>query len=181
MHRVAHCAAAALTHGLPARTVLAHTRSRGFTALLLVTFVTGCFRYVPTELAAVPDGRDVRVYLTRQGLAALDELPLESGPVVRGRLMHQYNGDVTLRVPVAMRQTGFHLNSIGQDVLIPTSDIVQIERRELDKFGTVLLIGGAAAVTAFIMTLILDSHSETVIDPPPTEEIRVPFFTLRFR
>lgn len=148
---------------------------------LLGTLATGCFKYVPVELATVPDGHDVRMYLTRQGLAALDELPLESGPVVRGKLVAQDNGDITLRVPVATRQTGFHTSSIGQDVRIPTGDIIQVERRELDKVGTGFLLGGAVAATAFIMSLILDSHSEVIVDPPPIEEIRVPLFMLRIR
>ena len=181
MHHAAQRVRVAGIRRTTSRACLTRTRRACLAIGAASLFASGCFRYVPVELAAVPDGNDVRMYLTRQGLAALDELPLESGPIVRGKLITQDNGDVTLRVPVATRQTGFHSSMIGQDVRIPTGDIVQVERRQLDKLGTGLLIGGAIGVTALVMTLILDSHSETVVEPPPPEEIRVPLFTLRIR
>lgn len=140
-----------------------------------------CYRYVPAELAGLPDGQDVRMYLTRQGIAAIDELPLESGPLVRGRFVNQDNGDVILRIPVAVRQTGFHTSSIGQDVRIPTSEIIQVERRRFDSVGTGLLIGGSAIATALVMKLILDSRNDTTGEPPLIEELRVPLFLLRIR
>ncbi len=141
----------------------------------------GCYRYVPVELETVPAGEGVRMYLTRTGMAAITELPMEAGPIVTGTLVSQDNGDVLLRVPIATRQQGFHIRSIGQDVRIPTGDIIQVERRQLDRLGTGLLIGGTGAVAALVMTLILDSRSDVVNDDSPVPELRVPLFMWRMR
>lgn len=145
----------------------------------IVLLASGCFGYVPVETSAVTPGEDVRVYLTRQGLAELEQLDLESGPIVRGSVVAAEPDRLLLRVPVTRVQEGFHSVALGQDVPIPSGAIVQLERRELNRGGTALLVAGTAAMAATVIYLILDEGGgRDEPDPPEPPEIRIPLFSV---
>jgi hypothetical protein len=142
--------------------------------------MSGCYRYIPTDLAAVPPGENVRVYVSRAVLLDLEEaIPME-GPVVRGRISRQEGGQMFLRVPVSNRQVGFHSEQIDQEVQIPLLEISQIERRELDRVATVAMIGGAVAAAATVLFVIMDAFAdETVVEEcPDCVDMRAPIFSL---
>lgn len=145
-----------------------------------VLLVSACFSYVPTELESVPVGQDVQVYVTRAGMAELEQIP-ESGPILRGKLMARESDRISLRVPVATRQTGFYQSTVGQDVFIPVGEIVQIERRKLNGATTGLLVAGTAAGAAGIIYVIIEAYGRTETTPPDPEELRIPIFSIRFR
>ena len=112
---------------------------------------SGCFSYVPAELGAVPAGRDVRLELTRVGFAQLPEIPNRPGPELAGRLVRQDPGQLLLRVPVAIRADGMVTGTVEQDVLIPATDIIRVERREFSRRRTgVVALGGVALLVGVI-------------------------------
>jgi hypothetical protein len=152
-------------------------RSIAASALLF----TGCFSYVAAPLETVPAGTDVRVYVTRQALADLSELLDPGSPVVRGTLVRREDERVFIRVPVAPRQQGFYVSTVGQDVILPAGEIVQLERRRLDRTGTALLVGGTAVSAAVVVVLIMDAFGRPGRGEPPTEEIRIPLFSFSVR
>jgi len=151
---------------------------RAARVLVPALLASGCFSYVPAEFQAVPPGENVRVYLSRQGLLDLPALP-ENGPYIAGRLLRQEPDQLVVRMPVARRQVGFYSEQVGQEIAIRTSDIVQFERRRIDKTGTVLLVAGTAAAAAGVVLLIVEAWgNEQIVEPPP-DELRVPLFSIR--
>jgi hypothetical protein len=153
--------------------------STGITASVLL--FTGCFSYVPASLETVPAGTDIRVYLTRQGLANLPEQLEQDRPFLKGTLLRHEDERLFIRVPIAARQEGFYTSSVGQDVSLPAGEIVQLERRRLDRAGTALLVGGTAAAAAAVIVLIIDAFGEPAKPDPPMPELRVPVFSIPVR
>jgi hypothetical protein len=150
--------------------------------LAAVALLSACFSYVPAEFEAVPAGEDIRIYLTRQGLAELGDIRDEDGPFLKGTLLRREGDRLFVRVPVANRQVGFFTERIGQDVPVRTSEIIQLERRRLDRVGTGLLVGGTAAAAAAVVVLIIKATGrEDVIEPPPPDELRIPLLSIRIR
>lgn len=157
-------------------------------AACVAVLSTGCFTYVPTEVGAVPPGDQVRLFLTREGVDAVnqggieDALSAVSEPVLSGEFVRRTDADLFLRVPTVRRQVGFHTAQLGQDVRVPASEIVQIERQQLNKAGTGLLIGGAAAAITGLIVFILNDARQTTdtIEPELVEDRGRRVFTLRF-
>lgn len=144
-----------------------------FAAALVLSTSTGCFNYVPAEIGAVPPGESVRLFLTREGVNAVNEggaeeaLSFVSEPVLSGEFVRRAGDDLFLRVPTVRRQIGFHTSQLGQDIRIPASEIVQIERQELSKAKTGLLMGGAtAAITGLIVFILNEARQPDAINPP---------------
>ena len=160
-----------------------------FVAALVLATTTGCFNYVPTEIGAVPPGESVRLFLTRAGVEAVNQGGTEEAlstvfePVLAGEFVRRTGADLYVRVPTVRRQVGFHSAQLGQDIRVPAGEIVQIERQELSKAKTGLLIGGAtAAITGLIVFILNDARQPDVANPPfdPVEDRRRRVFTLRF-
>ncbi|MBI4520470.1 MAG: hypothetical protein HY701_06510 [Gemmatimonadetes bacterium] len=145
-------------------------------------FLTACFSYVPVEPQVVPPGENVRVYLTRVGMANLgDGLPLDLGAGLSGTLVQQQADRLLLRVPIAVRQEGFHLAPIAQDLWIPAGEILQFERRRFDPVRTGLLVaGGAGLAGTVIATIISNSQGPPDGGPPIIEDLRIPLLSFPF-
>ncbi len=159
---------------------MAKAGCRIVTTVLTVVMISGCFDYVPTETAAVPPGEGVRVYLTRQGLGALpEEIEIPESTYLNGVMVRQDSDKLVVRVPQSVVHEGFYSRPIGQDIEIATKNVVQLERRQLDKAGTGLLIAGTAALAAGVVFLILSgSRGENNPTPPGPQEIRLPIFSI---
>jgi hypothetical protein len=130
---------------------------------------SGCFTYVPAALETVPPGDEVRVHLTRDGVAAqLAVASSQPDPSVEGTLVGGDRERLVVRVPVARQTTGILTQSLGQDVTIPANRIAQLERRELNRPRTGLAFAGGIGVLA----VMLLSFGQGVPDPelPPRRE-----------
>jgi hypothetical protein len=130
---------------------------------------SGCFSYVPAPLDTVPPGGEVRVHLTRDGVAAdLARVAGEESPSVDGTLVRGDRDQLVVRVPVAVQATGILTRSLGQDVTIPATRITQLERRQLNRPRSVL----AAAAGGAALAAVLFSFGQGVPDPelPPRQE-----------
>lgn len=110
----------------------------------------GCFAYVPVDLAAVPEGEDLRVELTRVGFASMPPIPNNQGPDLTGVLVRGDADRLLLRVPVT-RPSGMAGPTLAQEISIPVGEIVRIERREFNRVRTALaVLGGVAALAAVV-------------------------------
>ncbi|MSR35849.1 MAG: hypothetical protein EXR95_04270 [Gemmatimonadetes bacterium] len=103
--------------------------------------IAGCFSYVEMPLDAAPIGAEYRLLLTRQRMDQLRDLDgsglPDAGPsVVRGTLVRRDGTEILFRVPVVSRQVGFHQNEIDRQIRLGVGDIVQMERRQLDRGRT---------------------------------------------
>lgn len=152
---------------------------RGVLLFLVATgALSGCYRYVPTQLEAMPAGEDVRLTITRQGAFELSEVTeiTAAAPVVRGEVVRTENGSLLLTVPVGNRRDGIHIVGLGSTIRVPVGEILGVERREFDAVRTGVLAVGTAGVAATVILVIMDSFGtagrpDGPVDP---EETRVP-------
>jgi hypothetical protein len=115
--------------------------------------------------------------VTRRGASDLAQVTTIEGevPTVRGTLLEREGANMLLRVPVGQRRDGFHTVSLDQTIRIPMSEILQVERRELDVPKTSLLVAGAIGGSAFIILNIMKAFGESdVPDGGGPEESRIP-------
>ena len=153
-----------------------------------VVLFSGCFSYVPAEIGAVPPGEQVRLFLTRECVEAVNQDGVEEAfsavaePILSGEFGRRTDADFYLRIPTARRQIGFHSAQLGQDIRVPASEIVQIERQQLNMVETGLLVGGAAAAITGLIVFILDDARQTTEVPitDAVEDRGRRIFTLRF-
>jgi hypothetical protein len=144
---------------------------RGFTIVGTVLVASSCFRYVPTELSALPAGDEVRLELTRVGFAQLPELPNITGPDLNGTLVRVEPDRLFLRVPVNVRLDGLVTQTVQQELSIPAGDIVQMEHRVLSRARTALSVGGGLATLAVIFLSFTAGGDDTPELPErPREE-----------
>ena len=120
-------------------------------AAVLLHVLSGCYRYVPTDGAAtpaVPAGAEVRLYLTPQGMTALEPRLGPRTAAVVGRVGDSGDGVVSLVVSETRKSDGgAPVRWIGERVAIPVASIARVERRTLDRRRTVLA-GALAALAA---------------------------------
>ena len=142
----------------------------------------GCFSYVQVPLDTIPVGEDVRVYVSRQGLAELPESTEHNGPILMGKVLREENERVVISVPVARREEGFFVSQIGQEVGVRRREIVQLEMRKLNRTNTALFVAGTGLATAAVVYLIIDAAARPENQPPPgQEEFRIPLFAIPVR
>jgi hypothetical protein len=130
--------------------------TRGLALAMAATVcASGCYSYIPTEPAAVPAGQRVRVIVSRAALSQLGDLPVDNTTVLNGTLVRAEPANLVLRLPVTTRQTGFNMEVLGQDVFIPSNEVLQVERREVNRPMTALLtIAGTGAVAALVVMIM---------------------------
>jgi hypothetical protein len=163
-----------------------HTaRTRAQLGVVVILF-SGCFSYVPAEPGTLPEGGRVRVQLTRQGFAALPEIPRQSGPRLAGTLVSQSDEQLRLRVPVEIEGTD---RIIPRDVVIPARDVVLYENRRLSRTRTAIAVAGGIA-TAIALYVGFEKGNPFTNESPeqPEEEdpgirggLRVPFLRVPVR
>ncbi|MGH7553515.1 MAG: hypothetical protein ACREMQ_10875 [Longimicrobiales bacterium] len=117
----------------------------------------------------MPEGNDVRLHLTRQGVAFLPEIPTQSGSRLTGTLVRKDDDQILVRVPMAVQQDGLMTRTLGQEVSIPARDIVQVERRQFNRARTGVAAAGGAVAVATLIAAFLKSQSQS-LDPRPGEE-----------
>jgi hypothetical protein len=129
------------------------------------------------ELGALPPGEEVRIELTRVGFAQLPELPNQAGPDLDGTIVRRDQSRLFLRVPVNVRLDGIVTQTVQQELAIPTTDIVLMERRVLSRTRTGLSIGSGLATLGVIFLSFRDSGDENPELPErrPEEEAGVGF------
>jgi hypothetical protein len=151
--------------------------------VLALSSTTACFSYIPTQVDAVPPGENVRVYVNRSVVESIGEITTLTEPIVRGRVMRRDGAELFVRVPVAVRQEGFHSAELGQDVRIPVGDVIAIEQRRLNPIGTGALVAGTAAGAAVILFVIMEAfgENESVEDCPECVELMTPILSIPIR
>jgi hypothetical protein len=162
-----------------------HAAPRAGLLLLLAAGFSGCFRYVPADVSAAPQGTPARIVMTRMGAEQLREVMPEArdGAPVRGTVVGSEGRDLLLNVPVARRQEGVTTRSIEQRIRIPMGEIVSFERRELNGTATALTIAAGAAAVAGLVFGITEARKGDNPDPPgPPDEavIEIPILSILF-
>ena len=151
----------------------------GLTLVLLLT-VSGCARWVPAQLGTVPPGTDVRLRLSEDGVARIEETTGASTAQVTGELL-QWEPEVLLST--ALAPAGARVSpGLRQRLVVDPDDVLGIDVREVDRTRTGLLVGGVVAAAASAITwavINILQGSEGAPGTPPTEVPSEPFARLR--
>ena len=137
-------------------------------AAIVVSLLSGCFSYRGAELASLPQGRQVRVHLTREGFAALPQTTDLSRPRISGTLLSRDNDQMRVRVPDVFATSG---TNATLEYVVPTRDIVAVEVRELSRTRTGLAVAaGIATAAAFYLAFEKGNPFSNDNSKPPEEE-----------
>ena len=155
----------------PGRCLAKRFFNQALTAAMAVS-ASGCFRYIPTELAGARSGEQVRLYVSRAELASLGDLVVGDG-AINGTFVRREATNLVVRLPVTVRETGLNTQVLGQDVFIPNDQVLQFERREVNRPMTaVLTVAGSAAMAGLVFLIIGGARSsEHVPEEGPVELI----------
>jgi len=134
--------------------------------LLAITVSAGCFSYIPTDFASVPAGEHVRIYVTRNVVNEVAEVTPISEPVLTGMVVSLHEDGLFLRMTTSMREQGFHRIAMGQDFMIPTREIIQLERRQFDHIGTGAFVAGTMGAAAMVLFVIMKAFGENEEELP---------------
>ena len=146
--------------------------------LLGAVLLSGCFTYVPVDRASVAPGQDVRVFVSRTGLAQLPEA-LASDRWVRGSLDAWDSGQLRLQVPIRRSVDGYLGADIREALEIPVGDVLEVERREFSRGRTAAMVAvGAAVATAGILVITREDRAPDDDGGPDPELIRLPLISV---
>ena len=155
--------------------------SRVGLATSLVLGLSGCFKYIPTQLEAAPPGEEVRLLMTRQAGVELSEVTgIDlSRPVIRGEILGREGTELLLNVPVGRRREGFHTVQLKQTIRVPFEEVVRIDRREFSRLNTGLLAVGSVGASILLVQVIIKTFGEVEVDDPiDPPEFKFNFFSI---
>jgi len=145
----------------------------------------GCFGYVPSTVPSMAAGDEVRVHLTRQGLADLadEDVPQGEGALFVGRFLGVEQDRLHMRVPLRPPLTASSTmldaaSSVGRNVTVPLDGIERVEHREFQRVRTILVVAGSVgAALALLLSVGDDGPPGGMPIPPgpPESAIRIPF------
>jgi hypothetical protein len=147
--------------------------------LALVVLLSGCYRYVPARLGAVPEGTEVRLHVSDDGVRRLESIAGMEGRQMAG-LLERWADDIVIsvRVPVA---EGVVDRGLRNRIVLSPSEVIAIDVRERDRTRTAILTAGITGVVggALIAAFSGVFGGSRDVDPPPEEDARVPIAILR--
>ena len=101
--------------------------------------------------------------------------------MVGGTIVRREDQSLLLRVPLRLRRESVYDAALGQDVRIPTTEILQLERRQIDGGRTIVLLAGGVAAVTFLVLGIMEASGREGLPPILIEDqdrvARVPLFS----
>jgi uncharacterized protein YbjT (DUF2867 family) len=135
----------------------------------------GCYRWVPTEQAAVPPGTQLRARLTDAGTA---EIRTYFGPgllTVEGPLVAWDRTGLSLLTETSVRRPGFPPTTMTDTIQLLPNHLAGVDMQELDGKRTAGLSAGllGGVVLAILATRTLGGETDPGegVDPPPEATI----------
>ena len=151
--------------------------------MALVILVSGCARWIPARVGEVPAGTDIRLRLSEEGAAQLEELTGTRQSEVSGQLL-QWGSEVMVSAALRTAGAGANSSSLRQRFVVDEEDIVGVDVRELDRTRTGLFVGGVAVVAGsaivWVVSQLAGGGTAAPTDPPtsgpsePFVRIRIP-------
>jgi hypothetical protein len=129
--------------------------------------LSGCYKYVPTRLDLTPVDERVRLVVSPAGATDLAAVGGVDGavPTVEGRFAGLEDGTLLMRVPVGNGLMTPGAVSLDQMIRVPSEEIISIERREIDRARTGLLLAGALGGAVIVVLRIMEASGQRS-DPP---------------
>lgn len=144
-------------------------RGRVLAWLVLAPLGSGCYRYVPIDLAAVRPAEDLRVHATE---AAAVRLVREFGTyltALEGRVSREGPDSLSITVPIGRDYRGVALEGGRQVLFLGRSEVVGVRRREFSRGRTVVVSAGALLAFGLLVVAVTQwsDPNSTVVEPPP--------------
>ncbi|MCY3704241.1 MAG: hypothetical protein OXH08_01885 [Gammaproteobacteria bacterium] len=148
--------------------------------MALVILVSGCARWVPARVGDVPVGTDVRLRLSDEGAAQLEELTGTRRSEVAGQLL-QWDSEVMVSAALQAAGAGANSSSLRQRFVVDQEDILGVDIRELDRTRTGLFVGGVAVVAGSAIVWVVSqlAGGGTAATNPPPSGPSEPFVRIR--
>lgn len=144
---------------------------RSAATLILALHLGGCYTLVPTTLPGLTPGDQVRVEV---GGTLSPELRLFLGDgssvgALSGAVDRRDADGLLLLLPSGYRPQGFHVETLHQRVRVPETNVLRVERRELDRGRTALTAGAVGLAVGAIAWQAISSRSggNTAPNPDP--------------
>ena len=151
--------------------------------MALLIMCSGCARWVPARVGEVPVGTDVRLRLSDDGAAQLEELTGTRQSEVSGQLL-QWGSEVMVSAALQTAGAGASSSNLRQRFVVDEENIVGVDIQELDRTRTGLFIGSVAvaggAAIVWIVSQLTGGGTAAPTDPPspgpsePFVRIRIP-------
>ena len=152
---------------------------RGLLLVFCLGAVDGCYAYTPLE-SAPPSGSIVSFQLNDPGRVALGQSLGPSVEKIEGAVESATDSSYVLRMQSVTFVNGQTSNWTGERVVVGKQFVMNSRERQFSSSRTTLaVVGGAAAVAAFIVTRgILGSGTPDTDGQgggPPTDSFRIPW------
>jgi hypothetical protein len=142
--------------------------------LIAALALNGCYSYVVVPIASLPPGQDARIMLSNEGLLEVRELTDRSESVLAGTLVRRDENRAFFHVRIATVQEGALYAPVLQEIPISTRNILQVERRELNRTRTAFVALGSAAAAGVLLGMIIEAYGSTALPPGESDDARVP-------
>lgn len=154
---------------------------RGSLALLVSVAFAGCYTYRPATQAQIAPQQDVRVTVTSTQQAQLAEVLHTGSPSFAATYLEAENGEILFSVPFRNPAPGMRTTTLRNRISIPSSDVVQIERRELSMWRTTALAAAIAVGVSTAAVIAFDGDGSLRDGKRGgVDENRIPIFGWRF-
>jgi hypothetical protein len=158
---------------------------KSLTAVCALLVLSGCYTYTPIDASVAPPGEEIRVYVTRAGQTELAEIVGDNGvagAAITGVVQGLEDDDLLMRVAVGQRQEGFRVIDMLQTIRVPRGEIISMERREVNKVGTGLVLAGGVALGIGVVLGIMEAFGtgEPENGEPPVEDFTWTFGRFSF-
>ena len=128
----------------------------------------------------MPIGTDVRLRLSDEGAAQLEELTGTRRSEVSGQLL-QWDSEVMVSAALQAAGAGANSSSLRQRFVVDQEDILGVDTRELDRTRTGLFVGGVAVVAGSAIVWVVSqlAGGGTAATNPPPSAPSEPFVRIR--
>jgi hypothetical protein len=140
-----------------------------------------CYTYTVIDPAQAGAGIEVRARITPEESARIDELIGRQGRVLEGEIVGTESAGLIISVPTVFQDNGTSSARLHQRLTLPTTSIVELEQRRLDRLRTFSLVGAIAAVAGYVViTQFGASSDDPGGDKPGPENLVVPLLRIKF-
>ncbi len=156
---------------------------RGKSILLVgaLAATTGCYSYIPSSVEDVSPGTPVRIRLTAVEAGRLVDQRLTNARLLTGTLVQGDGEQLLVDTSVGHNDAERGMRSVVQRVAVPAHEVLEMERRQLDKGRTGLVVGAGTVALGVVIALQSRGGSGSTDTPGggTQESRRVPILSLR--
>jgi len=128
-------------------------RGKGLLLIGVLAATTGCYAYVPSSVDEIAPGTPVRVRLTAAEAGRLVDQRLTDARLLAGTLVQHDGEQLLVDTSVGRNDAERGLRSVVQRVSVPRRDVLEVERRQLDKGRTGIVVGAGAVALGVVIAL----------------------------